>query len=95
MENLIQTFKIFLIFCILFFLSVLFYRRKVETIILDRQIYLNELKKKELLRKNQILKTELAKRKTNSKDSLFYYWKVYNSLPNYEDHKIYKIIIEK
>lgn len=79
----------------MFILFVLVYKKKVQSIILDRQIYLLELQKKELLRKNQVLKVEIAKRKTNSKESVFYYWKNFNNLPDYENQKIYKIIIDK
>ncbi|MFN3603326.1 MAG: hypothetical protein ACK4UJ_01315 [Leptonema sp. (in: bacteria)] len=95
MEEIIHTFKLYLLYFAFFLFFVMIYKKKIESIILDRQIYILELQKKELQRKNQILKTEIAKRKTNSKDSLLYYWKIYNSLPNYEDHKIFKIIIEK
>jgi hypothetical protein len=66
----------------------------VESIVLQREIYLLELKNKELKRRNNILKTEIASRKIKDKESLMYYWKIYGALPDYENQKIIKIIIK-
>ncbi len=95
MEDLIKTAKIFLIYIMIFISFVFIFKKKVQGIILDRQIYLLELQKKELLRKNQILKYEIAKRKNYSKESVLYNWKNFHRLPDYENQKIFKIIIDK
>ncbi|MCS7204197.1 MAG: hypothetical protein NZ853_00705 [Leptospiraceae bacterium] len=92
MEKYKQLIKIFGLFFAIFAFSILVFRKKIESIILDRELYLLQLEHKELLRENKILKTELAKRK--SQESLLYYWEVYRTIPNHENQKTIKIVIE-
>ncbi len=94
MQNLKNLFIIFFIFIIIYLLFVFIYRQKIASIILEREIYLLELKNKELKRKNHALKSEIARRKFNNKESLLYYWKIYGALPDYENQKIIKIKIK-
>ncbi len=82
-------------FILLFIFSTYIYKRKIDSIILQREIYLLELKNKELKRKNQALKEEIARRKYKNKESFLYFWKSYGALPDYEKQKIIKIIIEE
>jgi hypothetical protein len=94
MQSLKNLINIYLIFIIIFLLFIFIFRKKVESIVLQREIYLLELKNKELKRRNNILKTEIASRKIKDKESLMYYWKIYGTLPDYENQKIIKIIIK-
>jgi cell division protein FtsB len=94
MQNLINILKVYFIFMMIFLLCIVIFKKKVESIVLEREIYLLELKNKELKRKNQILKTEIAKRKDKNKESLIYYWKIYGALADYENQKVIQIIIE-
>ncbi|GIX40959.1 MAG: hypothetical protein KatS3mg129_3271 [Leptospiraceae bacterium] len=94
MQRLKTILSIYIVFILIFILCIFIFKKKVESIILNREIYLLELKNKELKRKNQILKAEIAKRKTKNKESILYYWKIYGALPDYENQKVIKILIK-
>lgn len=95
MDEVKKVIRIYILFLIIFFGSVVIFRKKVESIILEREIYLAEIEKRELLRKNLILKTEIAKRKSRNKESLLYYWQIYKALPDYENQKSITIRVKE
>ncbi len=88
-----QLSKIFITFILIYLLFVLVYRKKIESILIDREIYLLELKKKQMERQNRSLMSEYAKRKVQNQESILYYWKIYRSLPLDEDIEIIELNI--
>ncbi|MBW7857024.1 MAG: hypothetical protein H3C43_01675 [Leptonema sp. (in: Bacteria)] len=71
---------------------ILFYTRmRIEVSLLDRKIRQAQAARIEQERKNDSLRSELARKKGES--AILTYWKLYGALPNYEANRVIRVRI--